>query len=125
MQTEICKITFLDGSWLKAELPTGGDMIGYVLDNFGMFSAVEALEADDAAVVAAQAKKIDRVKAAILKHTGRTLPASAVRVTQYAFRIEAFDHEGICVFADRIYGQDDELYRLGVDRFGLMLVASH
>jgi hypothetical protein len=52
MQTEICKITFLDGSWIKAELPVGGDLIGYVLDNFGMFSAIEGLPEDGAAVIA-------------------------------------------------------------------------
>lgn len=56
MSTEVCKITFDDGTWIKAELPTGDERIEYVLDHFGMFASIEALPATDAAVVVANAK---------------------------------------------------------------------
>lgn len=52
MNTEICKITFPDGAWLKAELPTSDERIEYVLDHFGMFSEIEALPKTDPAVLA-------------------------------------------------------------------------
>jgi hypothetical protein len=126
MSTEICKITFEDGSWIKAELPVDfAARIDYVLDQFGMFSQITRLGDADAAVRSAHAKQVKRVKAAIEKHTGRKLPASAVRVSQYAFRVEAFDADGICVFSDHVSSQSDELYRLGVDMHGLMLVTQH
>lgn len=52
MNTEICKITFPDGAWLKAELPTGDERIEYVLDHFGMFKEISALPENDAALLA-------------------------------------------------------------------------
>lgn len=51
--------------------------------------------------------------------TGRKLPESAVFAVQYAFRVECFDLEGICVFAE--YVIDDTLYRAGVDRHGISI----
>jgi hypothetical protein len=56
MTTAICKITFHDGSWVKAELPTDASQVQYAYDNFGMFASIEVLPADDAAVVAHGAK---------------------------------------------------------------------
>jgi hypothetical protein len=50
---KICKITFLDGAWIKAEIPAGADRIEYVLANFGMFSEIADLPESDAAVQAA------------------------------------------------------------------------
>jgi hypothetical protein len=126
MQTSICKITFSDGSWMKAELPSDfSQQAQYVYENFGMFASIESLPADDAAVRSADAKKVERVKAAVEKHTGRKLPASAVRIQQYAFRVEAFDAEDICVFAAQVSTESGELYRLGVDMHGMTLVATH
>jgi len=58
-------------------------------------------------------------KATIEKATGRKLPESAVFATQYAFRVECFDSEGICVFAEHV--SDDALYRAGVDRNGIAI----
>jgi hypothetical protein len=52
MDTAICKITFHDGSWVKAELPTDYSQVQYAYDNFGMFASIEVLPPDDAAVVA-------------------------------------------------------------------------
>jgi hypothetical protein len=125
MNTAICKITFHDGSWVKAELPTDASQVQYAYDNFGMFASIEALAENDAAVRSAYAKKVGRVKAAVEKHTGRKLPESAVRITQCAFRVEAFDVEDICVFSERVSDQSDELYRLGVDMHGMTLVTQH
>ena len=62
---------------------------------------------------------IQTIRAAIEKHTGRKVPDSAVLATQYAFRVECFDMEGICVFAERVI--DDSLYRAGIDRHGIAL----
>jgi hypothetical protein len=69
-------------------------------------------------------EKADRIKAAVEKHTGRRLPESAVQISQYAFRLYAVDVEGICVFSERVTTGDDELYRLGVDRYGITLVTN-
>lgn len=56
METELCKINFHDGSWIKAEIPTGADLVDYVLDQFGMFSSIESLPIDDAAAIARAGK---------------------------------------------------------------------
>lgn len=60
METQICKITFSDGAWVKAELPVGAGQIDYVLDHFGMFASIEVLPADDAAVVANKAAPLSK-----------------------------------------------------------------
>ncbi|WP_321913537.1 hypothetical protein [Paraburkholderia sp. J11-2] len=52
MQTAICKITFHDGSWVKAELPTDASQAHYAYNVFGMFASIEALPTDDAAMIA-------------------------------------------------------------------------
>lgn len=59
MTPEICKITFPDGAWIKAELPTGDERIEYVLDHFGMFKEISALPETDAAVIAKSGMQLD------------------------------------------------------------------
>ncbi|WP_260430295.1 MULTISPECIES: hypothetical protein [unclassified Burkholderia] len=44
MKTEICVITFDDGSWIKAELPVDfAARVDYVLERWGMFSKIECV----------------------------------------------------------------------------------
>ena len=60
MNTAICKITFHDGSWVKAELPTDASQAHYAYEKFGMFASIEVLPADDAAVIVREAKPLSK-----------------------------------------------------------------
>jgi hypothetical protein len=54
MSTAIFRITFPDRSWVKAELPVQADeRLTTVLENFGMFSAIDALPANDPVMISA------------------------------------------------------------------------
>ncbi|MFM0141781.1 hypothetical protein [Paraburkholderia sp. RL18-085-BIA-A] len=123
----VWKVTFRDGAWVKmigfADIERAYEQAGH---EFGEFATMESLPETDAAVMSWSSKvaKTERVKAAVLKHTGRKLPDTAVHISQYAFRLFASDSEGICVFSDRVITGEDELYRLGVDMHGMALVAT-
>ncbi|NPT59058.1 hypothetical protein [Paraburkholderia elongata] len=122
----VWKVTFSDGAWVKmvghADIFVAWEQAHF---EFGEFAGMESLPETDAAVAAWNAKvaKTEHVKAAVLKHTGRKLPDTVVWISQYAFRLYASDAEGICVFSERVVTGEDELYRLGVDMYGMALVA--
>ncbi|MFM0503920.1 hypothetical protein [Paraburkholderia caffeinilytica] len=124
----VWKVTFSDQSWVKmvsySDIERAWEAAQY---EFGECAGMESLPDADAAVIAWNAKvaKTEKVRAAVEKHTGRPLPASAFRISQYAFCIFVVDAEGICVFSERVFTGEDELYRLGVDMRGMELAVTH
>ncbi|MFM0044078.1 hypothetical protein [Paraburkholderia sediminicola] len=125
----VWKVTFGDGSWVKMLADSDVEVaLNQARSEFGAgFSGIESLSETDAAVIAwnVRVAKTEKVRVAVEKHTGRVLPTSAVRISQYAFRLFAVDAEGICVFSERVVTGEDELYRLGVDMYGITLVSTH
>jgi hypothetical protein len=57
------------------------------------------------------------INEAVMKATGKSLPAAAVFVWQLAFVVWANDEEGVCIF--RQDASNDAAYRAGISAHGV------